>query len=99
MFFGGFGHILTNFLAIGQNLLSLPGLEAVTQGEHVGIRPDTGVAEQVPSASNRFATLQNFDAFAFAVLLDVACCTNARQTGADNQYVYVWIVHCFVPVV
>src|SRR3712207_6895857 len=38
---------------VGDRLLSRPRLEGVGEGGEVGVRPDPGIAEQVPGAADR----------------------------------------------
>src|SRR3712207_8761366 len=47
---------------VGDRLLVPPRLELVAERVQVGVRPDAGVAEQVPGAARRLAGLQDREA-------------------------------------
>src|SRR5439155_26836963 len=44
---------------VGDGFGALPRLEGVSQGKHVGVRPDAGIAEEVPRAADVVARLEN----------------------------------------
>jgi hypothetical protein len=73
--------------AVGDRLLAAPGPKAIAQRVHVGIRPHTGIAKQIPGAAKRVARLKKDEGFLRAVLLQMIRRADAGQTGADNDHI------------
>ena len=84
---GSFADVAQDGRAIGNGLRLLPRLERVTQRVHVRIRAHAGVAEQVPSAADGVARLDDGVAVHGTLPLQVVRGTDARQAGADDQHV------------
>ena len=59
VFPGGLRHIILDRRTIRQHLAAGPGTEVVAEGEHVGIRPDTRIAEKVPGAPQGLPALED----------------------------------------
>jgi hypothetical protein len=53
--------------------------------EHVGVRPDTWITEQVPRAANGITRFQNAPTGLGAMHLQMLGSPNARQAGTHNQ--------------
>src|SRR6185437_11448424 len=71
-----------------------PGLERVAHGQHVRVRADARIAEEVPRPADAFALLQNDVALARAELLQMVSGANAGEPGADDQNVKVLRNRC-----
>ena len=86
----GLAHVGQDRRAVGDGLLVGPRTEPVAEREHVGVRPDAGVAEQVPGAADRRRAPR-------AARYDVPGSRSSRwqaapiagQPGADDQDVDV----------
>ena len=55
----GLRHIILDRRTIRQHLATSPGAEVVAEGEHVRIRADTRVTEQVPGATQGLTALKD----------------------------------------
>ena len=74
---------------VGQRAVAGPGPPAEAEREHVGVRADAGVPEQVPGAAAGLARLEHRDALGGQVLAQLAGRADAGQPGADDQDVDV----------
>lgn len=90
---GGAADVVADRVALGDGLRVGPRLEGVAEGEHVGVRPDAGITEQVPGAADRVAGLQHRVRLLRAVAAQVAGGTHAGQAGADDEHVDVFGGH------
>ena len=79
--------------AVGEHLQLVPRPELVAEGEHVGVGPDAGVAEQVPGAAEPLASLQHRDGLVRELGRHLAGRADAGQAGADDQDVEMLCVH------
>src|SRR6185312_17380622 len=70
--------------AVGDRARLEPGLERVAEREHVGVRADPGVAEQVPRPADRVARLDDREAPVGAFAPQVARGAHAREARADD---------------
>ena len=70
--------------------LRRPRPERVAEREHVRVRADAGVAEQVPGAADGVARLEDRVGLARGTRLDVVGGADARQAGADDEDVEVF---------
>src|ERR1700749_1996332 len=93
VFARGLPYVVADLVAGGDRVLVGPGLERVAKGVHVGIGADAGIAEEVPSAADRLARLEDRVALAGAVALQVGAGADAGETGADDQDVDVLAGH------
>ena len=50
--------------AVGDRILAEPRPESIAQREHVGIRTDAGITEEIPGAADRVAAFEDGEAFA-----------------------------------
>ena len=82
--------VLQDRRAVGDGLVAHPWLERVAEGEHVGVRPDAGVAEEVPRAADGAAGLEDGVGGAGTLRLEVAGAPDAGQPGPQDQYVHVF---------
>ena len=83
----GLAHVGEDRGPVGDRLLRRPGLEAVAERVHVGVRADPRVAEEVPGAAEVLARLEDRVAAARAALLQVPGGADPREAGADDQHV------------
>ena len=90
---GGVLDVVADRLTVGDRLRVLPRPEGVAEGEHVRVRPDAGVAEQVPGSADGAPGLQDRVGLPRAVLLQMAGGPDAGQAGADDQDVHVLWLH------
>jgi hypothetical protein len=74
---------------VGQRGVAGPGTPAVAEGEHVGVRADAGVAEEVPRAAEALAGLQDRHAAARVAAAQLRGGTDAGQAGPHHQDVDV----------
>ena len=77
VFHCGFVDIFMYCGAIGDGFFMQPRLEAVTERMHVGVRPDTGIAKQIPGSAHVGALLYNRIAFVRALHRQMRRSTNA----------------------
>ena len=77
---------------VGDRLGLLPGPEPVAEGEHVRVRADPGIAEEVPGAAHRLARLEDGDRLLRAALADLTGGADAGEPGAHDQDVDVLCV-------
>src|SRR3954451_17985779 len=82
--------------AVGDRLRVRPRPEGVAEGEHVRVRADTRVPEEVPGAADRAAGLQDRVRLVRAVLLQVTGGADAGQAGADDEDVHVLGCHALL---
>ena len=78
---------------VGDRLALLPGPEVVAEREHVRVRADARIAEQVPGAADGVARLEDRVGLARALRLEVAGGADAGEAGADDQHVDVFGCH------
>ena len=55
---------------------------------HVGVRPNTGIAKQIPCAAHIGALFHNCVAFVRALHGEMRRSANTGQTGTHNQNIY-----------
>src|SRR5207244_1007150 len=79
--------------AVRDGLVARPGTELVAEREHVGVRADTWVAEQVPGATDGIAGLEDGVAGPGALGLHVVASADAGQPRAHNENVDVLARH------
>ena len=96
VFARGVGDVLADRGAVGQHLERVPRPECVAEAEHVRIRADAGIAEQVPGPADGRPSLEDRHALARTFAGQVAGHADARQAGTDDQHV-VMILHCLLP--
>ena len=75
--------------AVGDRLRRPPGLEPEAQGEHVRVRPDARVFEQVPGAAQVGAAFEDGVALCRAAFLQVPGRAHAGDAGAHDEDVKV----------
>ena len=75
--------------AVGDSSGVFPGPEWVSQGEHVGVGADPGVAEQIPCAANLGAGFKNDIPLAGAPCLQAVASANAGEAGTDDDNIEV----------
>src|SRR5919201_1317071 len=81
--------VAQNRRAVGDRLRLRPRPEGVAEGEHVRVRPDPRIAEEVPRSAQVLARLEDREALARKPPPQVACGPHARQPRADDQDVDV----------
>lgn len=69
--------------------LAMPRLEVITIGIQITIRPNPGVAKEIPRATNGVARLKQKITLTGALTLQVAGCTNPGNTSANNNNIAV----------
>ena len=90
---GGVAHITQDRGAVGDGLGLGPRLEDVAQGIHVGVRPDAGVAEQIPGAADGRAPFQDRIGATRTVGLQVNGGADSRKARAHDQDVEMFARH------
>ena len=85
----GLVDVLADRGAVRDRLRLLPRAERVAEREHVGVRPDARVAEQVPRAAHGVARLEDGEALAGAPRAQMGARADAREPGAGDQDVVV----------
>ena len=75
---------------VGDRLLGRPRLEPESEGEHVGVRADAWVLEQVPRAAEVLAALQDRVALGRAAVLQMPGGADAGDTGSHDDDVEVF---------
>ena len=89
----GVGDVLLDRRAVGEDLHVHPRTELEPEGVHVGVRTDTGIAEQVPRAADPLAPLEHGDGLVRQRGLQVTRRADTGQARADDQDVEVWCGH------
>ena len=79
--------------AVGDRLRLPPRLERVAEREHVGVRADARVAEEVPGAADGVAGLEDGKGLLGQLGAQVAGGADAREAGADDQDIDVFGGH------
>jgi hypothetical protein len=97
MFTRGFPDIPADRCTVSDGSWICPRSKRVTQREHVGVRADTRIAEQVPGATDRPTGLQNRERLARAPPLQVAGGTDPGQTGTHDEHIDVIQPHASTP--
>ena len=90
-------HIVEDRAPLRDRFRLPPGTETVAERVHVGVRTHAGIAEQVPGAADRLAPLQDQDARAGTVPLQVTGGADAGQPGADDDDVEMLRGHAGSP--
>src|SRR6202000_3528562 len=75
--------------AVGDRFRRTPRLEPEPQSEHVRVRSDAGVFEQIPGATQVVAALQDRVALSGAAVLQMPGRAHTGDTGADDDHVDV----------
>ena len=86
---GGLAHVPQDRRPVGDRLRLAPRLERVAECEHVGVRPDAGVAEQVPGAADGVAGLEDRVAATGALGLQAVAGADPGEAGTDHDDVEV----------
>src|SRR5579862_1402308 len=81
--------VLEDVGPIGNGLGAGPGTEPVSEGEHVGVRADPRIAEEVPRPTHVVASLEHDVRSPWALRLDVVRRAYPRQAGAHDDDVEV----------
>jgi hypothetical protein len=89
----GLANVVQDCRTRGNGLVVGPRLERIAEREHVRIRADAGIAEQIPGAADRCAPFQDRVALVRAFLLQVIGGADARKPGADDQHVDMFGCH------
>ena len=66
---GGLIDVIKNCRTVGDGLFCFPGFEVVAKSMHIAVGADTGITENVPSASNGLPALQQSKAMSGAIPL------------------------------
>ena len=82
---------------VGDGLGVAPGAEPVTERVHVRVRPDAGIAEQVPCAAHRVSPLKDGETLPRVPLPQVAGGANPGETGAHDHNVEMFHAQSFDP--
>src|SRR4029079_10218907 len=85
----GRANVVEDRLAIRDCLCFRPRPEGIAEREHVGIGAHARVAKQIPRSTDTIARLENSKVPSRTFFLEMACRTDARETGANNQDVDV----------
>lgn len=80
-------HVRQYRRTVGNRFLLAPGPKRISEREHVRIRPNAGISEQIPRSAKRPPPFQNDVALLRQLGLQVITSRNARQAGAHDQYV------------
>ncbi len=86
---GGVADIAEDRGSVGDPTGILPGAEGIAHREHVGVRADAGIAEQVPGAPDLLTRLEDRDRGTGEGAAQVAGGADPRQAGAEDQHVEV----------
>src|SRR5690606_38514831 len=70
-------------------LLAVPRAKRVAEREHVGVRTDPGIAEEVPGPADGVARLEDRVGGPRALVLHIVGRAHAGEACADDQYVDV----------
>src|SRR5690606_23077440 len=90
---GSVGDVLPNCRAVCQHLQLIPRAELIAETEHIRIRANTRVAEEIPGTAQTLASLQNDQAFLGKRSLNMAGGTDTRKAGTTDQDVKMLRTH------
>ncbi|MNO95171.1 hypothetical protein D3C76_868050 [compost metagenome] len=90
---GGIGDVLANGRSIGEHLQFVPGTELIAKTEHVRIRTNTRIAEQVPGSAQLLAPFQDGQFLVGKCTLYMARRADAGEAGANDQDVEMLRFH------
>ena len=90
---GCFTHIVQDSGAVSDSLGIFPRVEWVSEGEHIRIGANTGIAEQIPGSANRGARFEDDILLARTARLQAVGCSDAGKTGTDDDDVEVFNRH------
>src|ERR1700681_4318683 len=88
---GGLADVVQNSRPVGDRLRLGPWLERIAHREHVAVRADDGVTEQVPGTTDAVAALENDKTLGRAIALEVIARADSGQPGADDQHVEMFV--------
>src|SRR5580698_1022840 len=77
--------VVANVLARRNRLWTAPRTERITHGQHVRIRPDAGIAEQVPGAPDPLALFEDDVAFVWTHFLQVMRGIDTAQSRTHDE--------------
>ena len=95
-FFCGITDVVADGVATGKHLEFVPGPELVAEGEHVRIRADTRVAEQIPGAAHGRTFFQHDKALVRTGVGKVAGHADTGQARANDNYIEMFSSHIIV---
>ena len=78
-------HVVQDRGPVRDRLGVRPRAERVAEGEHVGVRTDAGVAEEVPGPADGVARLEDRVRLARQLVLEVVRRADPGQAGTDDQ--------------
>lgn len=82
---GGILHVLGDGGALGNGVVLVPRVPGKTKGEEIRVRPDAGIAEQIPGTSNGVAGLEDGIGVAGQFTLDSISGIDTGDTTADDD--------------
>ncbi len=81
--------VVENLVRIGDRVVRSPRLELIAEGMQIRVRPDAGIAEQVPGAADRVATVHDREALTGLQGSQVMTHPEAGDAGTDDQHIDV----------
>src|SRR6478672_9857038 len=87
----GLADVVQNSRPVCDRLRLGPWLERIAHREHVAVGADAGITEQIPSAADAVAALENDKTLAGAIALQVIARADAGEAGADDQHVDMFV--------
>src|SRR2546427_452716 len=85
--------ILENQPPVGDGFGIVPGLGGVSQGVHVGVRANAGIAEEVPGTADVVARFEDGVRPTGTARLQVIARADARNPGTGDEHVKVFARH------
>src|SRR2546426_8013169 len=85
--------ILENRPPVGDGFGTFPGLEGVSQGVHVGVRANAGIAEEVPGTADVVSRLEDGVRPTGTARLQVIARADAGNPGTGDEHVKVFARH------
>ncbi len=89
----GLDDVPADRLAVGDRRSARPRLEVVAEREHVRVRADAWIAEEVPGATEPVACLEDGESLLGALGLKAARCPDSGQACPDDQHVEMISLH------
>src|SRR4051812_4101779 len=86
---GGVADVIQDRRTIGDGLRVTPWAKAIAERVHIGVGTDTGIAKEIPRATNRLAPFEYDEALVGAVHLEMTRSPNPRQSRAHDNDVHV----------
>src|SRR5215470_18000203 len=81
------GYVLADQITVRNGLRGVPGTKCIGHSEHIRVRTDAGISEQIPGAAYGSAVFKNDKRFVRALHAQVMSSIDAGEPSPHNQNV------------